>query len=214
MELYEWLTIATWIAPIPFMIIYHIKTTRFSLLTYPTIFFPTIFMSLGTVFAGKFLPFIFHSDVLISYSIMVGVGMYFLRVRKNLNYLQALSLAFVVSFVVSFYWEVPIFLYTIFYRGYIDQAMPLHILSALPAFFVEQKIRKVNLGKSKLISVLASGLVVSALFILPLIYAGVFPSSLDAGSAPYPSWALTMWTANRIICFFPLLYIVYRSELR
>lgn len=207
MSPYQWLSFSVWLLPIPFMILYHSRTARLNFLTYPT-----ITLLLLTAATYPFLLFSsFHSDVLIVYSVTITIGIYVLRFWKNLNYLQALSLAFITSFVASSYWEIPIFLFTIVHRGFIDQAMPLHLLSFFPVIFLLQKLRVTN--KRRTIFILLLGLLISVVFMLPLIHTGVLPSFLDTQKYVSPLWLEILWVSNRLICFFPLLYIVYRSKL-
>jgi len=151
----------------------------------------------------------FHPDVGFSLAISLIIGLYFLR--KKYDYPQAFSFAFIITFLNSFYWELPIIVYTVFYRGYIDQAMPLHILSVFPVFFIYQKIKITNWKKT--IPILASGLIVSIVFMMPLIQVGIIPSFLSIKDYAPSAWLQALWAVNRLICFFPLLYIVYGSEL-
>lgn len=198
------IALSSWLAPIPFMILYSLKTKRLN-----SLFIPTMISLLSLPILTSLRMVYFHPDVGFSLAISLIIGLYFLR--KKYDYPQAFSFAFIITFLNSLYWELPIIVYTVFYRGYIDQAMPLHILSAFPMFFIYQKIKIVNWKKTALL--LTSGLIVSIVFMLPLIQIGIIPAFLSAKDYAPPSWVQALWVANRLICFIPLFYIVYNSGL-
>ena len=196
--------------PIPFMLLYSLKTDRFNRF-YGLFDFPFLVVSGFVAFALKFLyqfygVFIVDSILFFLYSNLVCLGV--IAFQKKCNLPQALSISFNLAFFNSVYWEIPIHIYTILYHGYVDMAAHLHVLYALPIFFVYQKIRLPN-PAWKNYALFLSGLLISTLCLLPVI---TFHSP-DIWNNPPPSWAGLLWLLNRIICFLILCKIYVKGEL-
>lgn len=112
------------------------KTNRFDSLKYPTIF--------GLIIFGMML-FYFRISIAVSsililfYSIMVSLGI--LVFMRKYDFIKSLSLSVALGFAASGLWEIPIITYTIFYKGYIDGAFPIHLLFILPLLLLLSDIR-------------------------------------------------------------------------
>ncbi len=109
---------------------------RFDFLKYPSVVFLS---SLG------FLTYYFNISVTISstliffYCIVVSGGI--LLFMRKYDFVKSLSLSIALGFAASGIWELPIFLYTIAYRGYISGAAPLHISYIIPLLLLMSDIR-------------------------------------------------------------------------
>ncbi len=125
-----------YLIPVMSPILMRTKTNRFDSLKYPTIIGAVIFGSILYYFQ---ISIAISSLLIFFYCAMVSLGI-FIFMRKY-DYVKALSLSVALGFAASGLWEVPIIVYTMFYKGYIDAAFPLHILFLLPLLLLRNDIR-------------------------------------------------------------------------
>jgi len=151
----------------------------------------------------------FFVDPLLFFLYFNFVGLGTLVFLKKTSFPQALSLAFNLAFFSSVYWEIPIHVYTILYKRFIDRAIFLHVLYALPIFFVLQKVTFSN-STWRNIAVFLSGLMVSTvcLGLVILFYSG------NIWNITLPKWANMLFYVNRVASFMCLCFLFGGGELK
>lgn len=112
------------------------NTNRFDSLKYPTIFGSIIFGAMLFYFR---INLAISSILILFYSIMGSIGI--LAFMRKYDFVKSLSLSVALGFAASGLWEVPIIVYTIFYKGYIDGAFPLHLLFIIPLLLLQRDIK-------------------------------------------------------------------------
>ena len=196
--------------PILFMLLYSYKTDKYDWLIKPYVipFIAAIFLVAGYLKYLYIMGAIYFMDpyLFLLYSLFVLMGTDVL-VTRGIHLPQALSIAFNLAFFNSVYWELPIHIYTILYHGYFDAAFPLHVLYAIPFFFIYQKTRLPK-PHSRFYLAFLGGLVFSTLSLLAVI---IFHSP-DIWSQPLPLWANFLWFVDRIVCFTLLIWIYSHAE--
>lgn len=201
----------SWFVPIPFMLLYHIKTdklNRLSKLILPislvSIFILTLTYTNGLEILG------FRPELIVFYILMLCFS--FILFRNKYDFPQAISITICLTFFGSLFWELPYHGFTIYHRGYIDQAFPLHLLYAFPLVFVWQKIKlRVDELDASLIGISLGFSTLSMILLLDL-GADIFWTYNN----PPNLWLIieSLWFFVRIICFTSLYIIFYRGSLR
>ena len=204
MDLPSLIRFGSWFVPIPFMILYHIKTKKLDFL-FPTVCAGTIFSLVLPTFLGIGLGF--TKDLLQFYTLMVFFS--FLLFYSKYQLPQALAIAVCLTFFASVYWETPTHIYTIIHRGYVDQALPLHLLYAFPGVFIWGKIA---LKKDKINFLLVTlSIVVSTVVLGFLLSIGSDIFLVVDNSPNLQQITQGAWMLNRVLSFSTLYLIFYRG---
>lgn len=204
MDLPSLVRLSSWFLPIPFMLLYHIKTKKLDFL------FPAL--CAGALF-GIILPFLpeanfgFTPDLIQFYTLAVFASFLLFYTKYELP--QALSIAFCLTFFASLYWELPCHIFTTVYKGYIDQAFPVHTLFVYPGLFVWTKI-SLKPDRTNFLLFLSS-MVVSSLSLVFLFRIGAdfYITYINPPSLQYIMEVVWMFT--RAFCFSALYLIFYRG---
>lgn len=196
--------------PIPFMLLYGWKSTKLdrykNLLGFPALCFFAFATVLLKYLYELRLFYLVDPLLFFTYGVFVCMGTDILMDR-GWHFPQALSVAFNLAFFNSVYWEAPIHIYTLLYRGYVDAAFPLHLLYTIPFFFVYQKTRLPK-PHGRFCLAFLGGLAFSALSLLAVL---TFHSP-DIWSQPLPMWTSLLWFVDRVVCFTLLIWIYSHAE--
>ena len=210
MDLPSLIRFSSWLIPIPFMILYHIKTKKFNSFLYLST--PLIgLLSMGLFIYSLFntLPALGFQISLIAFYAM-SCSFAFILFQYKYEPLQALALSVCLTFFASAYWEIPYWLYTIYIRGYIDQSMPLHLLYFFPLTFVTNKIQvKLNW---KVLSLVGISMLVSTVSIFYLLNLGADIFWTYTNPPILQQHIEIVWFVVRTISFVSLYYIYYHGE--
>lgn len=125
------------------------NTKRFNFLKYPSVI---AFLLIGFLSYYFRISVVVSSTLILHYSIMVSFGIIFFM--RKYDYLKAISLSIALSFAASGIWELPIIVYSIIYKGYIDGAFPLHIIYLLPLLLLQSDIKFKNKSRPIVIAVM------------------------------------------------------------
>ena len=197
-----------WFAPIPFMLLYHLKTKKLNIST--KYIFPAILIAeIVSYFLVEKIPS-YRSELFVFYIVLVSFA--FITFRKKYDFPQALSIAFCLGFFISLYWEIPYHIFTIIQRGYFDQAFPLHLLYAFPAVFIWQKT-ELKIDK-KNIFLLGSSLGLSTFGMFCLIGLGADISVGYANAGIIWFTTETVWFMTRVVCAYAVYQIFLRGQPR
>jgi len=112
------------------------NTNKFDSLKYPTLFTSLI---VGSILYYYRIGIVISSSLILFYSVAVSLGI--IVFMRKYDYVKSLSLSVALAFVASGVWEIPIILYTVAYRGYIDGAFPLHVIYIIPLLLLMSDIR-------------------------------------------------------------------------
>jgi len=199
----ELVRFVSWLLPIPFMLLYFVKTKRLNKYT-DFAFYVLVAAFVGLFFAdSNRLGFSFW---LLQYYVM-AVNAVFLLYRRKLDFPQALSLAFNTVYFNSFFWEIPIHVYTPIAKGFIDQAASLHLLYVFPFFFIysvtDIKVTRENLA------VLALNFAVSTFLMWLLLALNIDIWNVTAEPFDRRFIVEFTWLVNRIFSLTCLTAIVY-----
>lgn len=207
MDIPSLIRFSSWLIPIPTMILFFWKTNKLDKFTFLTIPF-TVIISIFVFTTGVQLGF--RPELIIFYLIMMTFSL--LLFRKKYNFPRALCIAVNLSFFGSLFWETPYHVYTIYLRGYLDQAFPLHLLYAFPAVFIWGKI-KLRVDELD-IGLIGFSLGISTLSMILLLDLGA--DLFWTYTNPPNLWLLIeiTWMFVRAICFMSLYIIFYRGVLR
>jgi len=198
----------SYLLPIPFMALWGLRTDRLDRLwrrLSPAAL--AIWLLLTAFLYAVRPPFFVAWEIFALYSSAVCLGTWVFLRRCHLP--QALSLSLNLCYFGSLYWELPIHVWTVVHQGYVDRAAYLHLLHAVPVFFVAEKVRLPEPAWRSW-ALLLLGLAVSALFLLPLVLRRVDIWAPSAGSM----WAGPRWLLNRAVCLAVLLYAYGRGEVK
>jgi len=199
---------SSWFIPIPFMILYHVKTTKFD--GFPHAFiFPFITFVVATSFLISNVFIGFRAELIAFYLIMLGLSYGLFATKYDLP--QTLAISVCLTFFTSLYWEIPYHVYTVYTLG-IQQAFALHVLYIFPLIFIWQKI-KLKLDKLNF-SLVVGSMFVSSVSLFFLLNKNV--NIFDTWSNSPGVWLMTeiLWFVVRFICFISLYIIFYRGSLR
>lgn len=198
---------STYLLPIPFMALFYLKTHRLDFLrTYGFL------LLLLPLVIQLFVPIGYDLFLALAYLLFVLAGAYVFSF-EGWGYPQALSISFCLAFFGSFLWELPIIVYTIFARGGIDGAFPLHMLFVFPMIFIYEKL-KTNQPRKMVLYIVGFLMSYSVynMLLMPLIDVNIW--SIE--SAPYMSqvFGQTLWMINRAAVIVGLFFIYLHSTLR
>jgi len=204
----EIIRFASFLLPIPFMILFYIKTDKLDFLKKYGILalFIPILANLYFTDIG------FNLGLITTYIIFVLFGASIFN-SKGWTYPRALSLSFLLIYFGSFLWELPIIIYTIIIRGGIDGAFPLHIIYIFPMLFVYEKI-KTNRTKKELFNLGTQTIIYSVLILFVLIISSIDIWNITQATTVNQSIAQILWMINRIIVTIVLFSIYAKSSLR
>ncbi len=185
------------------MFLYHLKTSKLNLL-------PTILICLMPLLLFLFpfgLTLGFNPELIIFY--IASIILSFTLFSYKYSIPKSLSIAVLLTFFASLYWEIPYHIYTIFLRGYLDQAFSLTIL---PIFFLIFLYQKIHLKSDKInLSLIMLSMIVSSIgmFYLLSLHADIFwvyynPPLLQ-------QLCEGIWFLSRTVSFISLYIIFYRG---
>lgn len=200
--------ILSFLLPVPFMILFYIKTNKLNFLKnnpFP-VFFVLVFLQIIFDYLGYNLPLIIAYISLT----LLGVSIF---VKKSLTYPQALSISFCLTYFGSFFWELPTHIYTIIIRGGIDGAFPLHLLFIFPVIFVYEKV-KTNKTKKEIFSIVFKITSCSVIILLFLVIFNFDIWYVPANSPTNQIIEEVLWITNRIIVIVGLFKIYEKLSLR
>ena len=197
-----------WFLPIPFMLLYYVKTKKLNFIyRLVTILVPLVVGTLliTNTWLGSFNPILTSF-----YIVAVFVGL--LLFRKKYDFPQAASLVFNIVFLNLLYWELPTFIYTILYRGYVDQAISLHVLPIFSFYFLYTKLN-FKLTKANIL-LLLYGFIFSTIVLYFLVYCkiNIWEVSEYLGSM-YWIKEIT-YSLMRTVCLIILYLIFYNCKIR
>ena len=204
----EIIRFTSFLLPIPFMILFYIKTDKLNFLkkyNILTLFIP-IFASLCFDDTG------FNLGLITTYMIFVLFGTSIFN-SKGWGYPQALSISFLLTYFGSFLWELPTLIYTIIIRGGIDGAFPLHVIYIFPILFIFEKI-KINQPKKTTITLLAWMIFYSVLALFALISINADIWNVTQNTTAMQAIEQVSWMMNRIIVITGLFAIYIKSTIR
>lgn len=203
----ELLQASFWFLPIPFMLLYSIKTKKLNFMYKVTVIVTPILISWLFLFNFQWKA----NPVLTSYYILTGLAGLLIFKRKY-DFPQAISLVFNIVFLNLLYWESPIYIYTIIHRGYIGEAISLHILPIFSFYFLCFKL-KFKFTKDNLL-LLSLGFGLSCLALYFLVYSNInIWYAEDYLTAMY--WFKeVVYSIARTVCLIVLYYIFYNCEER
>ncbi len=112
------------------------NTNKFDSLKYPTFCVSLVF---GLILYYYRISIVISSILILFYSVAVSLGI--IVFMRKYDYVKSLSLSVALAFAASGIWEIPIILYTVVYRGYIDGGFPLHLVYIIPLLLLMSEIR-------------------------------------------------------------------------
>ena len=179
------------------------NTNKFDSLKYPTLCVSWI---PGVVL--YYLPiknFVASYSLILFYSVAISLGI--IAFMHKYDYIKSLSLSVALAYAASGIWEIPIILYTVAYRGYIDGAFPLHIIFIIPLLLLMSDIR-IQVSYVNIVVVLLMLFFNCAMLGIRIKFFGVNLWNVHSfiGSVPY-------WL-SRVVTIIALYSIYYRGELR
>jgi len=197
---------AVWLSPPFFMALFYLKTTKLDRLFTVSFMAYPIFCILLIVFSD---PTILPPPLKIQYMVFGAVML--LLFKRRFAYPQAVSIAFNTIFLNLLYWELPYYVYAIIKRGYVSEAVSLHILPIFSLYFLSS-IMKLELKNN--LRLLLLGLIVSTSLMLALLAIGIDVLTMTAYlDAEY--WAKeAAYCFSRAICLFCLSKVVFAAKLR
>jgi len=194
--------------PIPFMLLYYIKTEKLNFMyRLTTILVPLV---VGTLLITNTWLGGFNPPLVFFYIVVVFIGL--LLFRKKYNFPQAMSLVFNIVFLNLLYWESPVFIYTILYRGYIDQAISLHILPIFSFYFLYTKLN-FKLTKANIL-LLLYGFVFSTTVLYFLISRKIDIWTIDVYLSGMYWFKEMSYSAMRVVCLAVLYLVFYNCKTR
>lgn len=112
------------------------NTNKFDPLKYPTL---CVSLAVGLILYYYRISIVISSTLILFYSVAVSLGI--IVFMRKYDYVKSLSLSVALAFAASGIWEIPIILYTVAYKGYIDGAFPLHLVYIIPLLLLMSEIR-------------------------------------------------------------------------
>lgn len=204
----EIIRFTSFLLPIPFIILFNIRTNKLNFLKkygiltlFIPIFFQLLFVDIG-----------FHLHLIFAYMIFVLFGMSIFN-SKGWAISQALSISFCLVYFGSFLWELPIHIYTIIIRGGIDGAFSLHLLYIFPMVFIFDKL-KTNQPKREILELLLIFLGWSTFIMFMLVGMGLDLWNILANPLFGQIMMQSLWMLNRMVVIFGLFAIYIKSSLR
>jgi len=141
--IFQIFSLVFWLIPYIAMIVYQLDPPREKMMW--------ALLGFGIVVGGFFIyHFSYEGGLLLRglhVLMLLYIGMWIVsyrHYRKWLSFSRALSVGFVLSYVVSFYWEIPINVYDLWRKG-LHGSLPGHVLGLFPLVWLLKKV-KVQLG--------------------------------------------------------------------
>lgn len=194
--------LAIWAQPAAWMFIYYIKSSRFNNAIptiSPTALIIILFMNLHPYFyelktTWEFIPL---------FSLYGGLGLIFtniLMVGYKWNAPQAISASALIAFIGSFYWEVPYLVRNAFVTGP-QWDWLLHPMFLLYVWFLSVTV---GWGRKHRVTLVASGILISVLFMLNW--------NIPAGVGGGAIWNSPYYLLNRAICVGIVFTMINKSK--
>jgi len=180
------------------------NTKKFDLLKYPT--FCVSHIPALIVYALHIKNFAVSYTLILFYSVAVSLGI--IVFMRKYDYVKSLSLSVALAYAASGIWEIPIVLYTMACRGYIDGALPLHIIPVIPLLLLMSDI-KIKDSRTNIITVLLVMFFNCAMLGVRIKFFDVNIWNVTYGFiGDVPFWL------SRVVTLVALYGIYYRGELK
>lgn len=204
----EILRLTSFLLPIPFMLLFYIKTDKLDFIKNNS-----LIILLFPILASLLLTDIgYNIELVLAYTIFVLFGTQVFK-KANFTYPQAISISFCLTYFASFLWEIPTHIYTIILNQGIDGALPLHLIYIFPMIFIYEKLKTNQTKKhtfkllllifgystAVLISTVLGGYDIFIIKNNPLFMQGILEAS---------------WMTNRIIVVITLFLLYSKSSFR
>lgn len=179
------------------------NTNKFDSLKYPTLcvsWIPGL-----VLYYHPLENFVASWSLILFYSVAISLGI--IAFMRKYDYVKSLSLSVALAYAASGIWEIPIILYTIAYRGYVDGAFPLHVLPVIPLLLLVSDIR-IQVSHTNIVALLLVMLFNCAML---GVRVKVFGANLWNVLGFIPN--ISFWLA-RVVTIIALYSIYYRGELR
>ena len=198
----------TFLLPIPFILLFFIKTNKLNFIkkyNFLLLFIP--------IFIYIFTPeFGFKIELALAYTIFLLFGTQLFN-KKGWSIPQALSISFCLTYFGSFLWELPHHIYTIIIYGGIDGAFPLHIIYIFPIFFIYEKL-KTNQSRRELINIRLFAIGYPIIILISLVGGGLNIWDILQNTKFEQSTIQFLWMFSRIITIIGLFAVYSKSTLR
>lgn len=204
-ELAEYMRIASYLAPVPFMSIWYWKYPKLNKLSILVPVFAAI-CTLPLIFLDEKVGFL--PDVSVFYVWAVALGFIAFR-KKGYDLTQALSVAFCLAFFASFFWEIPVHIYTLMVRGTWDLVFALNVFYIMPLFFAVQFVRPKLDAMS--VSLLMVSLGTSLLSLATILETGFNIWTTGAWGTSF-SWVLWVYVLDRTVACVAIFYMFLRGR--
>lgn len=139
-----------WLIPYIAMIIYQLDPPKKKMMW--------VLLGFGIIVGGFFIQHFRYGDKLMLRGLhilmLLYCGMWIVSYRwyrKWLSFSRSLSVGFVLSYVVSFYWEISINVYDLWRKG-LHGSLPGHVLGLFPLVWLLRRV-KVQLGWKNICSI-------------------------------------------------------------
>jgi len=205
----EIIRIMSFFIPIPFMLLFYLKTDKLNFLdkySFLILFVPILMQTLYTDNIG------FKFELVMAYTVFVLFGTHIFK-SQGWTYPQAVSISFCLTYFGSFLWELPTHIYTIFVRGGIDGAFPLHLFYIFPIVFIYEKVR-LNMSRKETVILLTWMIGYSTVVLFALVGTSYNIWNVNLNSVPQQNIMETLWMINRIVVITGLFALYINSRLR
>ncbi len=178
------------------------NTNKFDPLKYPTL---CVLLISGLIFYYFRIDIVISSSLILFYCVAVSLGI--IVFMRKYDYVKSLSLSVALAFAASGIWEIPIILYTIAYRGYVDGAFPLHTVYIIPLLLLISDIR-IKVSYTNIVVLLLMTIFNCAMLGVRIKVFGANLWNVHSLISNIPFWL------SRTVTIIALYSIYYRGELR
>lgn len=201
--MFSFLNTLLYLLPTISPILMRTNTNKFDSLKYPTLCVSLISGLIIYYFRIGFS--VVSSSLIFFYSVAVSLGI--ITFMHKYDYIKSLSLSVALAYAASGTWEIPVILYTVAYRGYIDGAFPLHIIPIIPLLLLMSDIR-IQVSYVNVVVVLLMMLFNCAMLGVRIKVFGANLWSVCDFISNIPFWL------SRVVTIIALYSIYYRGELK
>jgi len=179
------------------------NTNKFNSLKYPTLcvsWIPGVI-----VYYHHIENFVASWSLVLFYPVAASLGI--IAFMRKYDYVKSLSLSVALAYAASGIWEIPIILYTIAYKGYVDGAFPLHMLPIIPLLLLVSDIR-IQVSYMNVAVVLIMMLFNCAILGVRIVFFGANIWCIYSFISNIPFWL------SRVATIIALYSIYYGGELK